>query len=157
MIDSLKHVHDSCMGISFDANAILAGEGDHLFIGDILKKQSMEVVGTLYDLGLDPRELANKYNIVTTPCYQKKVINIPLKTLFGENFVLKLAGPNEVINKEINDYIKNSENQRIHAGSWVYLDLNSVLENMADTIKSETGLKYSPIFDITPNTVSSLP
>jgi hypothetical protein len=47
MIDSLKHVHDSCMGISFDANAILAGEGDHLFIGDILKKQSMEVVGTL--------------------------------------------------------------------------------------------------------------
>jgi hypothetical protein len=143
MIDSAKHLHDSCMGISFDANALLVGAQDSFFIGSILNKKSMQVVGTLNDLGLTQNEMVSQFNMVTNPCYEKKVFHFPLKSIAGENyFAVELPGAEKAVNEELNNAILASKHEEIETGSWIYLDLNAALKNIVDTIKSASGLQY---------------
>ena len=142
MIDSLKRAHDSCMGISFDANAVLAGAKDNFFIGSILNKRSLKVVSTLSDLGLSPENLVAQYNMVTTPCYERKALQFPLKSILGENFNIKIPGADAAINTEINSLILTSKDEEMQTGSWIYLDLNATLKNILDTNKSAAALAY---------------
>jgi hypothetical protein len=143
MIDSVKHLHDSCMGISFDANAILVGAKDSFFIGSILNKKSLQVVGTLNDLGLSQNDMSSQFNVITNPCYEKKVFHFPLKSMVGKNYIaVELPGADKAINEELNNAILSSRNEEMETGSWVYLDLNAALKNMVDTIKSPLGLQY---------------
>jgi hypothetical protein len=142
MIDSIKHLHDSCMGISFNANAVLAGAKDSFFIGSILNKKSMQVVGTLNDLGLTQDEITSRFNIITNPCYEKKALHFPLKSILGEGFSIALPGADASINREINTVIATSGNEEMEIGSWIYLDLNAALKNIVDTSKSAAGLRY---------------
>ena len=140
--DSLKRSHDSCMGFSFDANIMLAQRKDSLFIGTIVNRKSLKVLNTLSDLGLTAAQQTSGFNIITNPCYEQRVISLPLKSLLGENFSLQLPNGSEALNKEINDAIKASDDAEMHTGSWVYLDMKDVLKNMLDTIKSSEGLLY---------------
>jgi len=143
MIDSVKHLHDSCMGISFDANAILVGAKDSFFIGSILNKKSMQVISTLNDLGLTQNEMVSQFNMITNPCYEKKALHFPLKSIVGEKYVVvELPGVDKAMNEELNNAILTSKNEEMETGSWIYLDLNAALKNIVDTIKSATGLQY---------------
>ncbi len=142
MIDSVKQAHDSCMGISFDANAVLAGAKDSFFIGSIVNKRSLEVVSKLDDLGFTPQKLASQFNIVTTPCYERKALQFPLRSILEENFNLQIPGADSTINTEINNLILNSKDQDLQTGSWIYLDLNAALKNILDTNKSVAALAY---------------
>src|SRR5580765_5871360 len=69
IIDSLKEAHNRCMGVPFDANAILLRTKNSLFIGTIVKKQSGEVVATTEGFGITTNRAISQFSIVTTPCY----------------------------------------------------------------------------------------
>lgn len=140
-IDSIKRAHDSCMGISFDANVILVGKKDSVFIGSILNRQSMQEQGSIKELGFDFMKLASQFNILANPCYEKREIKLPLKSVFSGNNV-QLPGADAEVNKELNQIIKASQEQVVQTGSWTYLDMNQVIINILDTINTEAGLKY---------------
>ena len=84
-----------------------------------------------------------KFNILTNPCYEKRVLHFPLKSILGQNFNLQLPGAGEGLNKQINDAIISASNGvEMQTGSWVYLDMQDALKNMLDTISSAAGLNY---------------
>jgi len=142
IIDSLKEAHNRCMGVSFDANAILLRTKNSLFIGTIVKKQSGEVVATTEGFGITTNQAISQFSIVTTPCYNKSDFHLPLKSILGEKFKIELPNGNEEMNKEITDAILTSDNAEIEAGSWLYIDMKEALKKMLDTAKSSAGLEY---------------
>ena len=141
MLDSLKRVHDSCMGFSFKANAFLIGRVDFL-IGSIVNKQSLKTVSTIADLGLTNNELISEFNIISRPCYDKRILHVPVKTMLGNNFALNVPNTNELLNKEINDAISASGDVEMQAGSWTYLDIADALKRLLDTAKGPKLLQY---------------
>jgi len=62
--------------------------------------------------------------------------------MLGDSFNLQLPGANKEINKEINDAVAASPNARMQAGSWIYLDMQSVLRSILDTTKNPVALLY---------------
>jgi len=140
--DSLKRAHDSCMGFSFDANAFLAGRKDSFFIGTILNRQSLMIVNTINNLGLTQEQLFSRFNVITNPCYEKRILHFPLKSVLGENSVLRFPNIDEALNKEINDAISASGDAEMQTGSWVYLDMQDALKQILDTAKSAKCLQY---------------
>lgn len=142
MVDSLKHAHDSCMGFSFDANALLANRNGNFSIGSIVNKRSLKVLNTLNDLGLTEKQMMSEFNILTNPCYEKRVLNLRLKAIVKDSFQLHFPNTDEVVDKQINDAIMASENSEIQTGAWLYLDMKDVLRRIIDTTKSPQGLRY---------------
>lgn len=142
VFEQAKRSHDSCMGFTFDANAMLIQKKDTLFIGSIIEKQSLKIVDSLHALGLTEDQLISEFNVLTNPCYEKKVLHLPLKTLLGENFILQLPDADKALVKEINDAISTSDDAEVQTGSWVYLDMKNALKKILDTTKSPEGLRY---------------
>lgn len=140
--DSAKKAHDSCMGFSFNANAILTRTKDTFFIGSIVNRQSLKILNTLSDLGLTEKQLISEFNIVSEPCYEKRVLHFPFRAILGENFMLQIPGSTAGTNKEINDAISISTGAEVQAGPWVYLDMQDVLKKIMDTTRSTAGLEY---------------
>jgi len=140
--DSAKKAHDNCMGFAFDANAMLSSKKDTFFIGSIVNRQSLKVLNTLADLGLTTDQIVSQFSLVTNPCYEERVLHVPLKSLLGENFSVQLTGGDKEMNKEINDAVLASKNANITAGSWVYLDMTNALKKILDTAKTPSCLEY---------------
>jgi len=141
MMDSLKRVHDSCMGFSFNANAFLVGRVG-FSIGSIVNKQSLKVVGTIADLGLTNIELISRFNVISKPCYDKRILHIPLKTMFGKDFTLDIPNTDEVLNKEIDDAISAARDVETQFGSWTYVDIEEALKELLDTTKNANLSHY---------------
>ena len=140
--ESLKRAHDSCMGFSFDANALLLPGRDSVFIGSIVNRQTLKHVSTLNDLGLTMNQMISDLNIISKPCYEKRELHFPLKLMLGENFNLNFPNANESLNKEINDAISSSIETEMRTGSWMYLDVKYVLKKILDTTKESRPLRY---------------
>lgn len=140
--DSAKHAHDSCLGFSFNANAILTQTKDTFFIGSIVNRQSLKILNTLNDLGLTEAQLISEFNLLASPCYEKRVLHFPLRLALGEKFTLQLPGADAAINNEINNAISASDNTEIDSGPWVYFDMKDVLKKIMDTTKGTVGLRY---------------
>ena len=140
--DSLKRAHDSCMGFYFDVNALLINTRDKFGIGSIVNRQSLQVINTLSDLGLNHTQMVSNFNVLTNPCYEKRTLHIPLKSLLGDTFNLRLPDVDEAINKEINSAISASGNAQMQTGSWVYLDIKDALQHILDTTKQAASLRY---------------
>jgi len=141
-IDSLKKAHDNCMGFAFDANASLVQSKDSFRIGSIINRSSLKVLNTLGSLGLSMNQMATNFNIIANPCYEKMLLDIPLKSILGEHFNLQVPNANAAINKEINEAIDASPDAEMQTGSWYYLDMQDVLVKILDTIKTAEGLAY---------------
>jgi hypothetical protein len=142
MWDSLKHVHDSCMSFTFDANVLLLQRKYNLFVGSIVNRQSLKIVNTLSDLDFPQEKLVSNFNMISKPCYEKRVLHLPLKLMLGENFALQIPNVSEALNKEINDAISASGETEMQTGSWVYLDITGALRNILDTTKLPQSLRY---------------
>ena len=82
------------------------------------------------------------FNILSSPCYEKHVLNFPLRLLLGDHFILQLPGNSETLNKEINADLLASESADLQTGSWLYLDMKDALKNILDSAKSSAGLRY---------------
>lgn len=142
MVDSLKHAHDSCMGFSFDANALLVNQTNNYSIGSIVNKKSLQILNTLNDLGLTEKQMMSEFNTLTNPCYEKRVLNLRLKAIIKDSFQLYFPNIDQALNKQISDAIMTSENAEIQTGSWLYIDMKDVLKKIIDTTKSPQGLRY---------------
>ncbi len=138
----LQRAHDSCMGFAFDMNALFIQTRDTFSIGSIVNRRSLKVLNTLTDLGLTQQQIASRFMVITNPCYEKKVLQFPLRSLLGDAFALKLPGAGEALNKEINDAVSASQEADMQTGSWVYLDMRDALQSIIDTTKSATILQY---------------
>ncbi len=138
----LKHAHDSCMGFSFDANALFIRRRDSLFIGNIVNRQSLKTVNTIKDLGVTLPELMSNFNIIAKPCYEKKDFHFPLQSLLGKDFTLQFPNAGQVVNKEINDAISASGDIEMQTGSWVYLDMKDALRRILDTTRNRIAMRY---------------
>lgn len=140
--DSLQKAHDSCMGFSFKANALFVASKEKFFIGNVVNRQSLKIVNTLDDLGITEDNMIRSFSIVTNPCYEKRVLNVPLKTILGKDFNAQFAGVNNTVSKEINDAIAATQNPEMKTGSWIYLDMSYSLKRILDTIQTPKGLLY---------------
>ena len=142
LVDSLKEAHNRCMGVYFDANIILFEPKANFFIGTIVNKHSGDVVATTKGLGISAKQAVSQYSMVTTPCYTKNDLHLPLRSILGDTFKVALLGGNETLNTEMNNAILSSDSAEIETGSWIYLDMKDALKNMVDTGKSANILQY---------------
>ena len=139
---SLKRSHDSCMGFTFDANAIFAKTKERYFIGTIVNRQSLKTVNTLNDLGITMSELISDFNIISKPCYEKRDLQLPLKLILGETFTLQFDKIDQALNKEINDAISASGASQMETGSWIYFDIKDALKAVLDSTQNPKLLLY---------------
>lgn len=139
---SLKQAHDSCMGFSFDANAVFLETRDRYFIGSIVNRKSLKIVNTLSDLGLTMPQLISNFNIIARACYEKSDLHFPLKLILGENFHLQFPNASEAINKEINDAILSLGETEMKTGSWMYIDMKYALGRILDSTKDSRLISY---------------
>lgn len=140
--ESVKRAHDSCMGFSFEGNAIFVQTRDSFFIGNIVNRQSLKIVNTLNDLGVTMPQLISNFNIVSQPCYEKRDLQLPLKLILGETFKLQFPNADEALNKELNDAISASGAAQMQTGSWMYLDMKDALKAILDTTRDSQLLHY---------------
>lgn len=138
----MKRAHDSCMGFTFDANALYMRTRDSFSIGNIVNKRSLKTVNTIADLSVTLPELISHFNIISRPCYEKRVFDVPLQSLLGKDFNLQFPNATSTVNKEINDAVASSGNSEMQTGSWVYLDMKDVLIRILDTAQSKNALAY---------------
>lgn len=140
--DSLKQAHDSCMGFSFDVNALFIQTRDTFSIGSIINRRSLKQVNSFAGLGISQSQIASLSTIITNPCYEKRALQIPLKSLLGSGFSLLLPNAPSALNQELNDAIAAANNTNMTTGSWLYLDIRSALMTILDTATSQSGLLY---------------
>lgn len=140
--DSKKKSLDSCMGFSFDANALFVQTKDTFFVGSIINRQSLKIVNSLTNIGFKQNEMLSKFNILANSCYEKQTLHISLKSLSGEKFTLQLPGATKAINDELNNDIANAQNTEMRTGQWIYLDFKQGLSDIFDTASSASGLNY---------------
>ena len=153
--DSLKQAHDNCMGFSFDANALFVQTKDTFRIGTIVNRQSLKILNTVNDLGLTRAQTVADFNIIANPCYEKRVLNFPLRSILGEKFILQLPNADTILNKEINDAISAAGDAEMQTGSWLYLDMKDALKRILDTAKTPEILQYKKNLLDTSNMVLS--
>ncbi len=140
--DSIKRNLDSCMGYSFAANALFIRTKDTFGLGCIVNRKTLQVVRNLNPGVLSKSEFSSVFTFVTSPCYEKRTINIPVDLFLRNHVNLKLPGVNENINKELNDDVAASENTEVETGSWVYAGLSDGLGNILDTAKDPLKTAY---------------
>ncbi len=142
MVDSLKQAHDNCMGFSFDANAFFLQTKDTFSIGSIVNRQSLKILNRLDDLGLTRDQESANFNILSNPCYEKRVLHFPLKSIIGEKFTLQLPNPDATLNKEVNDAISASGETEMQTSAWMYVDMKDVLKKILDSAHTPGVLNY---------------
>ena len=140
--DSLKQAHDNCMGFSFDANAFFMQTKDSFPIGSIVNRQSLKILNSLGDLGLTREQEAANFNILSNPCYEKRVLHFPLKSILGEKFTLQLPNADAALKREINDAISASGETEMQTSAWMYVDMKDVLKKILDSTHTPGVLSY---------------
>lgn len=140
--DSLKQAHDNCMGFSFDANAGFLQTKDSFFIGCIVNRKSLITLSSINDLGLSPARIFTDFNIIANPCYEKRVLQFPVRSLLGKEFNLQFPAATAILNREINDAIAAAPAAEMQTGSWMYLDMKDMLKKMLDSTKTPALLQY---------------
>jgi hypothetical protein len=140
--DTSKRAHDSCMGFSFDVNAVFIKTRDTFFIGNIVNRQSLKVINGIQSLGLTEQQLIPKFSIALVSCYNKSIFDSPLKSTLGEDFRLDIKGASNAVSKELNDAVAAEGASAIEAGPWAYLDMENALKNILDTAKSPSIQRY---------------
>jgi len=139
-----KRIHDSCMGSSYEANAILLRTRDTFMLGCIVDMNTMKVVK-----GLDLRnlfgDLSAAFLFTTKPCYEKTTLDIPIDS-FMNNFPLKIDSSNEKINTELKQAVQNSIHTEISTGSWLNMELTDAWGKILDTTTDANLLEYKKCY-----------
>lgn len=146
--------HDSCMGSSFQLNAVFFRTKSSIILGSIVNKKTMQVVNTFspIDSGVGGPSL-NLLSFMAKPCYEKRPINISIESFLKGKLLLKIPGADEKINNELNDAIANSVNTEVETGSWLNLELTDAIGKMLDTTTNESKLEYKKLLLDTNNII----
>jgi len=140
--DDRMHVHDSCMGSSYAANAIFMRTRDTFLIGSIVDMRTMKVVSHLPLFTDSTNFFSSIYTFETTPCYQKTLVNIPIDSFMNWKDLFELDTANNNINHELIEAIKNSDKTEIETGSWITMEMTDALGKILDTTTNPTLLEY---------------
>lgn len=139
----LQHLHDSCMGMSFPANAFFMRSRDTFSLGCIINKHNMQVVK---DLATDAAAGLNIYAMVRViaakPCYNKITDNVPLDSFFRKKVALQLPAANAPLQKELDQLLNSAVYTTAETGAWTYVELTSALEKLLDTTTNTSLLQY---------------
>ncbi len=131
-----QRLHDSCMGSSYAANAIFIRTKDTFMLGCIVDRKTMQikVKGGIINFTRD--EIFSMLTIETKPCYEKRTINTTLDTFFNKRINLLIPGASNAVNQELNQAIRSSNDNEIETGSWVNMELNTLMGEILDTTTS---------------------
>jgi hypothetical protein len=141
-VDARRRWFDSCMGMSFPANAFFMRTKDTFTIGCIVNRKTMKIVRNFDYRDYTRDELIPTLNVVTKPCYFKMPFPVRFDSLFRSKTNLKLSGVDENINRELNEVIHSSENNEIESGGWLLLEATDALGKILDTAKDSKKLAY---------------
>jgi hypothetical protein len=133
---------DSCMGISFAANAFFIRTKDTFRLGDVINRKTMKLVKRQAPPNPDYVPSSKELNVLTKPCYSKTRFNISIDTFFKSHIALKLQKANKNLDDELNEVIRSSAYTEVENGSWIYLELTDALGKMLDTTKNAEALEY---------------
>jgi len=135
------HVHDSCMGSSYAANAVFMKTRDTFFTGCIVNMKTMKVVDKFPAFDSSPN-FSSVFVFETKPCYERSTINMPMDTFMNNQMLFKIDSTNDKINMELIDAIKNSGRTEIETGSWVNMEVTDALAKILDTTTDARLAEY---------------
>jgi len=140
--DERKRIHDSCMGSSYQVNAIFIRTRDTIPIGSIVDRKTMKVVKPSPLFSDSSQFLPSLYSIDTKPCYDKRVIDVPIDSFMNHQFLFKIDSSNNKVNNELMEAIRSSVFTEVESGSWLNMELNNGMGKMLDTTTDEKLLRY---------------
>ncbi len=139
----LRRLHDSCMGISFPANAFFMRNRDTFSLGCVINKHTMKVVKNLATgTGGGPDIYAMVRVIAAKPCYNKISENVPLDSFFRKKVALQLPVANAPLQKQLDQLLNNAVYTTAETGAWTYVELTTALQKLLDTTTNTSLLQY---------------
>jgi hypothetical protein len=141
-VETRKKWFDSCMGMSFPANAFFMRTKDTFMIGCIVNRKTMKIVQNFNYTAYTRDELQPMLNVLTKPCYFKIPFNIPIDSMFRTKIKLNTNGNDQDVNRELNNLIYSSKNNEIETGGWLFLEATDALGKILDTTKDAKKLEY---------------
>lgn len=140
--DERKKIHDSCMGESFEPNAIFMRSKDSFILGCIVNKQTMKVVENI-DPKAFPAQLGSATFVFTTkPCYDKRPIDIRIDSFMNSRIPLRIDTANEQVNNELMDAMLHSIGTEVETGSWITMELTAAWGKILDSTQNPILLGY---------------
>ena len=144
-----KRLHDSCMGSSYEANAVFMRTKDTFRLGSIVDMKTMKVVKAF-----DPRNypkgfFSSVFTFTTKPCYERRSIDSRIDSFMNNRFHLTIDSSNEKINAELMEAIQNSMHTEIETGSWLNMEMTDGFGKILDTTTDADLLEYKK-FLLTP-------
>lgn len=140
--DERKRIHDSCMRSSYAVNAILMRTRDTIPVGGIVDRKTLKIVDQ-FPFFTDPSNLfSSLFLFDTKPCYEKRVIDVPIDSFMNHKFLFKIDSSNNKLNNELIIAVRNSVQTEIETGSWLNMELTDAFGKMLDTTSNEKLLEY---------------
>jgi len=140
-----RHLHDSCMGFTFPANAMFIRTKDTFRLGTIVNRKTMKVV-TQGDLRKFVKRMSIRmFNVITKPCYERIPVTVNVNDFFGRSIAVDIPGATEGENREANSIIKNSASNGIEIGAWFTAELPGTVPAILDTTKDKALLAYKAV------------
>lgn len=140
-----RHLHDSCMGFTFPANAMFIRTKDTFRLGTVVNRKTMKVV-TQGDLRKFVKRMSIRmFNVITKPCYERIPVTVNVNDFFGRSIAVDMPGATEGENREVNSIIKNSVSNGIEIGAWFTVELPGTVPAILDTTKDAALLAYKTL------------
>src|SRR5215831_3180596 len=92
-----KRIHDSCMGSSYAANAVFMRSRDTFPLGCIVNIKTMKIVKQPPFFTDSSNYFSSMFVFTTKPCYERRVMNIPIDSFMNKSFIFKIDTSNEKI------------------------------------------------------------
>ncbi len=141
--NAIKKMHDSCMGLSFAANAYFVRTKDSFSLGCVVNTKTMRVVKNLPNLNLLNPNFFSLLNVmVSKPCYNTIPANISVDSLFRQKITFNLLQTHQKLNDEFNGLVRAAVYTQAEAGSWTYVELTDAVGKLLDTTKDIYLLQY---------------
>jgi len=138
-----KRAFDSCMGESYEPNAIFLKTKDTFLIGCIVNKNTMKVVKNVPFQSL-PKGLqaSSLIKFIERPCYDKIKLNVSPATFMNKKIDFVIPGAAENVNKEFNGLFNNSNDAELELSFWANVEFTDALGKILDTTTNADLLDY---------------
>lgn len=137
-----KRAFDSCMGESYEPNAVFMKTKDTFFIGSIVNRNTMKMVK---NIPFQQLQNASVFRFIERPCYDKIKLNVTPASFMKRTVELNIPGADSNTNYQFNDLFNNSKNAELEVSFWVNLELNDGFGKILDTTTNAALLEYKNI------------
>ncbi len=142
-LPALQRLHDSCMGVSFAANAYFLRNKDTFSLGCVINKHTMQVVKNLASRGAAGPNIFSLVNVMAAkPCYNKLTDNVPMDSFFRKKVELQLPAQYQPLQNELNSLLNTAVYTTAETGAWTYVELTDGVGKLLDTTTNADLLQY---------------